>query len=247
MGTFNGNLTNSGGTLSPGHSTGSTTVNGDYTQQSRSDLEIEIGGSLAVSQFDFVNVTGTASLGGQLNLKLLGGYVPTPADAFTILIAGNLQNSFANALNGQRLSTADGLGSFLINYGPTSPFDPNQIRLTNFQTGSLPGDFNGNGAVENADLTLLLNNWAKPTSPTPTGWVGEPLTGPAVDNDELTALLNNWGKSVGNGGGSLVNVPEASTAMLAMWSVIVAGKFAIREGRRGRTLRWAAGGPCDIH
>ena len=35
VGTFNGNLTNSGGTLAPGHSAGSTTINGNYTRPCR--------------------------------------------------------------------------------------------------------------------------------------------------------------------------------------------------------------------
>lgn len=77
-------------------------------------------------------------------------------------------------------------------------------------TGPLLGDFNNNGTVENADLTLLLNNWSAAVPPTPTGWTGLPITAPAVDNDELTALLNNWGQSIGSGGQSadLRGVPE---------------------------------------
>jgi Lamin Tail Domain len=77
------------------------------------------------------------------------------------------------------------------------------------------GDFNQNGTVENADLTLLLNNWAHPATPVPNGWVGHPQpTDPAIDNDELTALLNNWGKSLGTGTGSTIPEPRGVALLL---------------------------------
>jgi hypothetical protein len=80
--------------------------------------------------------------------------------------------------------------------------------------GGLAGDFNGNNAVENADLTLLLNNWAQPATPVPAGWTGTPQpTAPAIDNDELTALLNNWGQTL-PGSGS--NVPEPAAWLLGL-------------------------------
>lgn len=92
--------------------------------------------------------------------------------------------------------------------------------------GGLAGDFSGNGAVENADLTLLLNNWAQPATPVPAGWVGTPQpTAPAIDNDELTALLNNWGQSLGTG--SATTVPEPATICLLLVAAIVV--FASRR------------------
>lgn len=82
----------------------------------------------------------------------------------------------------------------------------------------IEGDFNCGGAVENADLTLLLNNWAQPVPPVPAGWIGSPQpTVPAIDNDELTALLNNWGNVAGAGAASLGSpVPEPSVLVLVL-------------------------------
>lgn len=95
-------------------------------------------------------------------------------------------------------------------------------------SAGLPGDFNNNGAVENADLTLLLNNWASPVPPVPTGWTGTPQpTGPAVDNDELTALLNNWGATVGGGATSGLSVPEPGT-----WAVIFGAALCLAARRQ---------------
>jgi Concanavalin A-like lectin/glucanases superfamily len=85
---------------------------------------------------------------------------------------------------------------------------------------SLTGNFNLSNAVENADLTLLLNNWGATVPPTPAGWLGTPLTTPAVDNDELTALLNNWGATIGAGSASAAVVPEPATLVLMILAAV---------------------------
>lgn len=102
----------------------------------------------------------------------------------------------------------------------------------------LPGDFNGNGAVENADLTLLLNNWSQPVPPTPPGWIGTPLTAPAVNNDELTALLNNWGRAAGHGGSTVDfhTVPEPTAfvgPILAIGLLLHGRRWPARECANG--------------
>ena len=155
VGIYNGNLTNpSGGILAPGSSVGSTLVVGEYTQEPGATLDIELGGTLVNSEYDFVNVTGTAWLGGQLNLTLINGFVPTSAQTFTIFQAASLLNDFSNVADGQRLTTIDGTGSFLIHYGPTSIFNQNQIWLTDFQLARIPGDYNHNGVVDGADYVV---------------------------------------------------------------------------------------------
>ncbi|TWT43131.1 SpoIID/LytB domain-containing protein [Botrimarina hoheduenensis] len=59
-----------------------------------------------------------------------------------------------------------------------------------------PGDFSGDGIVDNTDLNLLLANWGAMAAPQPTGWNGAAPSGPTIDNDELNALLANWGVGV---------------------------------------------------
>lgn len=88
----------------------------------------------------------------------------------------------------------------------------------------IAGDFNCSGGVENADLTLLLNNWAQAVPPVPAGWTGNPQpTGPAIDNDELTALLNNWGKTAGSGSSQSAGAPVPEPAT---WLLLVLGAVA---------------------
>lgn len=96
--------------------------------------------------------------------------------------------------------------------------------------GGIPGDFDNSGGVENADLTLLLNNWASSVPPVPAGWVGNPQpTGPAIDNDELTALLNNWGRT--SGGGSTVPEPASFGLMVLGALVLVCRRCYLNEAR----------------
>jgi T5SS/PEP-CTERM-associated repeat protein len=131
VGTFDGNLLNQGGKLAPGHSAGTTTIVGNYTQQFAAKLEIEIGGAAAFDT-DIVNVTGQAALNGQLQLALINGFEPSAAQVFSVMQAGGLSGAFNNVANGQRLVINGGAGSFIVNYGPGSAF-PNQVRLTDFQ------------------------------------------------------------------------------------------------------------------
>jgi T5SS/PEP-CTERM-associated repeat protein len=123
-GTITGNLQN-GGTvvLGPVDAVGALQVSGSYTQLTGGFLDIEIGGSS-----DVLNV-GTATLDGILRLRLLAGTVPAQSVALT---ATSLSGQFDNAVNGQRLTTVDGLGSFIVNYGAGSAFNPNQVVLSNY-------------------------------------------------------------------------------------------------------------------
>jgi hypothetical protein len=57
------------GTVSPGASTGTLTITGDFTQTASGILDIEIGGSNS----DLLDISGTANLGGTLQLSRVTG------------------------------------------------------------------------------------------------------------------------------------------------------------------------------
>ena len=62
--------------------------------------------------------------------------------------------------NGARLATADGSGSFVVNYGPASAFDPKNVVLSNF---AVAGDFDHDGDVDGRDFLV----WQRGGSPSP--------------------------------------------------------------------------------
>ncbi|MGA2616764.1 MAG: PEP-CTERM sorting domain-containing protein [Thermoguttaceae bacterium] len=83
-GTINGSVADIGGLLSPGHSAGSITINGDYTEGTAGAMLVELGG-LGSGQFDYVDVNGTASLDGTLEVAFLNGFHPSLGDTFHFL------------------------------------------------------------------------------------------------------------------------------------------------------------------
>ncbi|NOV31781.1 VPLPA-CTERM sorting domain-containing protein [Methylomonas sp. ZR1] len=95
--TFIGNLVNNGGVLGPGNSPGITTVQGDFSQSIDGTYAVEIGGLQAGSEYDVLNVSGRASLGGRLRLSLFGlenGYVLQAGHSFDILTAVAISGAF---------------------------------------------------------------------------------------------------------------------------------------------------------
>lgn len=100
VGTFIGNLTNDGGKLAPGNSPGTTNITGDYTQSAAGTYAVELSGLLAGTEYDQLNVSGTATLGGTLNVSLFdtggGPFTPHLGDSFDILTADLIQGSFGS-------------------------------------------------------------------------------------------------------------------------------------------------------
>ncbi len=112
-GTITGNLTN-GGLVSIGDSTtGLMTVTGNYTQTAAGSLTTGIGGLAAGTQFDRLSVTGSATLGGTLNLALLGAFNPAVGNTFQILVSSaSVTGQFATVTG----TTIPGGKSFMVGY-----------------------------------------------------------------------------------------------------------------------------------
>jgi T5SS/PEP-CTERM-associated repeat protein len=129
-------LTNQGGKLVPGLVNGGAATGGTYTQLAGAELEIEIGGTSLGTQYGFLGLEGPASLDGLLRLTLTDGFVPTAAQTFRVLGApSGIFGAFSNVAFGQRLTTTDGLGSFVVNHLPPDPTDPeftHHVVLTDF-------------------------------------------------------------------------------------------------------------------
>ena len=135
-----GTLTNAGGTLAPGDvgTPGKMAVTGNYCVTSpNAVLSIDIGGTAQASAFqdsaakyDNLTVSGTVALNGTLAVYLTNGYGPPAASTFTILTSTAsgtaISGAFQNVSFGGRMTTADGLGSFVVN------LTGNSVVLSNF-------------------------------------------------------------------------------------------------------------------
>ena len=74
-------------------------VKGNYTQNAGGTLQLSLGGG-APGQYDTLNVSGHASLGGTLQLLSMNGFQPKFGDKLTlVLAAGGVSGKFANFLD----------------------------------------------------------------------------------------------------------------------------------------------------
>jgi len=134
--TINGSVLNQGGTLAPGASPGTTHIVGNYTQASAGALNIELGGLIAGTQYDVLNVDGTATLAGILNVSWYdlgsGLFSASLGDTFTVLSATDINGQF-DTLNLAPLSA--GLKwdtNYLLN-----PFSTDFLTLNVIQAGPI--------------------------------------------------------------------------------------------------------------
>lgn len=71
----------SGGTIAPGLSPGTLTIDGEFEQMQGGRLELEYGG-LTEGEFDRLVVTGEATLGGRLEIQFVNGFSPPDPRSF---------------------------------------------------------------------------------------------------------------------------------------------------------------------
>jgi hypothetical protein len=104
-----GDLTNDGGYIAPGNSPGRIGVIGNFTQTAKGTLVMENGGYLP-TQFDQLQVSGSAILGGKLDVKTINGYQPGTQDTFSPFTFASVSGSFATvSSNAQIAITGTGI------------------------------------------------------------------------------------------------------------------------------------------
>lgn len=111
-GTFTGDVNNTGGNVTPGFSPGTIAISGNYVQGASGTLTIEIA---SASSFDQVNVSGSATLDGTLDVALLGGYMPPNGTVFAPLTFATRSGDFAL----KNLPVYGVGGSLTASYTPT--------------------------------------------------------------------------------------------------------------------------------
>ncbi len=99
-GTVNGDVESTGGTVSPGSSPGTLAIAGDYTQEAGGTLRVEIAGTDA-SQYDLLDVGGTATIDGVLEIVNAPGFDPAPSATFRILDAATRTGTFETVSGSQ--------------------------------------------------------------------------------------------------------------------------------------------------
>jgi hypothetical protein len=170
-GLVDSNVANTGGVLSPGAATGTTTgtlaIEGTYTQALEGETYIEVGGREA-GQYDRVTITGTASLNGTLRLANLNAFVADPGDQFTVMNStGTMSGIFFKIIQpvtGPRWGVAYINNSVILtafcgaDFDNTGFVDTDDFTafVTAFEAGTDDADFDGTGFVDTDDFTAFV-------------------------------------------------------------------------------------------
>ncbi|MEK6702734.1 MAG: hypothetical protein AABZ53_10760 [Planctomycetota bacterium] len=122
------------GTVSPGNSPGTLSVQGAFDQSAPSGiLDIELAGLTPGTQHDVLAISGAAALGGTLRVRLLDGFLPTSGDSFTILTAASITGAFSTVEPptlpnpGLQMHTLIGPTSIVLSFVCPADFDADTV------------------------------------------------------------------------------------------------------------------------
>jgi T5SS/PEP-CTERM-associated repeat protein len=195
-GTIAGRLENTDqGFVAPGFPIGALHVTGSFEQVNASDLQIQISGTTAGTQYDQLLVTGMDTLGGTLDVSLINGFIPHRGDSFEILHFGSVTGKFST-INLPTLPS--GLG-----------WNTTQLYKAGVLSVQLVGDYNGNGFVDAADYTL----W-RDTLGSTTNLAADGNGNGGVDSGDYNVWKENFGNHSGAGSGANASISEPSTILL---------------------------------
>ncbi|HMJ06916.1 MAG TPA: hypothetical protein VK474_11720, partial [Chthoniobacterales bacterium] len=137
-----GSLTNNSGFVAPGHSAGRINVVGNFAQKAAGGLILESGGASA-GEYDQLQVSGHATLGGKLIMHTIDGSTPSAADTFNPLGYASVSGTFASVSSNTTLTA--GTNGSIAKVNPAVP-NPTLPALRNISTRAL---------VETGDNVLI--------------------------------------------------------------------------------------------
>lgn len=142
-GTIIGSPVNNGARIDPGMTAGTININGAYLQSGVGSLRIELGGAAPGTGHDQLVVSGNASLGGELRVALLPGFVPAPGQQFVVLSAGSRSGTFSSVVSESPIMTIS------VQYTGTSAI----VTVASIYE---PGDLNCDGLLNNFDINPFV-------------------------------------------------------------------------------------------
>src|SRR5579862_5942054 len=185
-------LTNSGVIFPDGSPVpGAITDTQTYTQVTGGSLDIAIGTVNATTVNSVLNVTGAATLAGNLNVSLFGGFTPANGNSFTVLTASSITGTFASInapalTGGLAWSATYNPTSVVLNVGPGSSSDT----LTVSELGT------GNGEVSDPSGAIQCtedNGVITPGSNCSASFSGGTVTLTAMPMGSPLSTFAGWG------------------------------------------------------
>jgi hypothetical protein len=213
-------------------------IDGNLKFASDARLRVQFQPGPGGGVFDRVDVTGTVTLDGVLDLSILGGIIPAEGATYSILTAGALAGGFDSIVG---LPAGD--GSWVPHIGDSFT----SINVTG--TG-IRGNMNGIGGVDEDDVELFAwairdaNSYQEQFIETLTGAASHHMADMDRDNQNTFADIPLFLHEVALSGGDsqaaftqlirvLQGVPEPSAGSLA-WGLAALLNHAARRSRRAR-------------
>jgi YVTN family beta-propeller protein/autotransporter-associated beta strand protein len=225
-------------------------VNGNYTQHAGGTLLLAIGGTGA-GQYDALNVSGHAALGGTLQLVPTNGFVPKPGDRLSVVTAaGGISGEFANFVNGFSVFRTELLyasNSVIVDFLSAlfTPFaktpnqiavadaldrvstDPRESSLLNFlyrePTTNLPADFDKIAPDELSSLYEISFSFANVQEANIENRLGDIRSGSSGFNSSLSLARTPAPMADGKSGKAIEKNPILTPAADNRWGVFVTG------------------------
>lgn len=204
FGAYSGNGNISGGgdvyfeaDLMPGSSPAEVTFDANLHFGTEAITRMEIGGTVAGLQYDRLNVSGRANLGGRLQVVTIGDFVPSPGDSFDFFNWTSVDGIFAAV---ELPALAD---DFMWN--TQQLYQDGIVRVV------IAGDYNADGKVDAGDYTV----WRDLLGQTGAWLAADGDMNGQVDELDYAVWKQAFVAEHLGSGASLVAVPEpASIAMM---------------------------------
>jgi hypothetical protein len=218
-GRVSNDLNNTAASVAPGIGLGELIVGGDYTQSAGGTLKVELGGAAAGS-YDQLAITGTAALGGLLDVSLINAFAPSAGNTFTILTATAGRSGTFSTLPSQLPPLGSSL-AWQISYGA------NNVMLS----VGLAGDYNNDQKVDAADYVVWRNSVGSTNV-----LVNDPHGG-TIGTPQYDTWRDNFGRTAPGSSGFNHVVPEpGGHAMVVVSLPVLIGCGILWDARTKRTL-----------